>query len=190
MDVVADSAPDFMGIAVGLMKWSYGLLIVLPVFSLWQEMDIFVNMDFVLVLGLMAVVCVIGTHDEISILVLVTCLIFLWDSRTNVQLFFKGPVQGAVVQSVVQESGTGEKCPARRSGRCSGTFGGLRDVLLWTYDQLWDSWQAWLRDSWAEYCLAADSAEECRDMWIVYGTFMFLSACVYLCMLAQGPDLD
>ena len=189
MDSTADLVPDFMGMAVGLMKWSYGLLIVLPVLSLWQERDIFVNMDLVLILGLVAIVSMTGTRDEVSVLVLVTCLIFLWDSG-NVQLVFQCPVQGAVVQNNVQSSGTAEVRGVQRSGSYSGTHGGLRDVMSWTYELLWDVLQSRVRDVMAEYCLTADSAEECRDLWVTYGTCMFASACMYLCMLAQGPSVD
>ena len=171
--------------AVGLVKWVHGLLIVLPFISLWQNRDVWVDADAVTLFGLM--ICLSGTDELICRMALMGCLLFLWDFGSSVQLVVARPIQGTDVQKFLRGSCAGEDCSAQISGTVGWTKGVVWDLCSWTCGAAWDFLVKILRDLSTEFCLTADSVEECRDMRLGVGTILFRSAIACFCMVAQGP---
>ena len=177
---------------MGLVKWVHGLLIILPLVSWWQNRDLWGNIDVVMPLGLM--MCVIGTRDPTSRMVLVGCLLFLWDAASRANVIGVRPAQRTLFHNFLRSAGAGGDCPAQLSGtEDRGDWFGwvLRNMWDFTFDAVWASIKGLLRDLGTEFCLTADSVEECKDIWIIYGTVMFGASVSYLYgTLAQGPVQD
>ena len=109
---------------VGVVKWAHGLLILLPLVSLWQNRDVWLDIDAVTPLGLL--ICVIGSNDPVSRIALMGSLIFLWDFGRRASVSGVCPVQWTDVQNCLNGTAAGEHCPAQFDGTYE-----LWDYLVW-----------------------------------------------------------